>query len=73
MEEGKHAVVDLSEEEERRGGGAPGEGSSDEVGDAVGLGRGAESTEPEGSSAVDDAGHGVAAEVAKNDDLEVSG
>ncbi|EAY72407.1 hypothetical protein OsI_00262 [Oryza sativa Indica Group] len=70
MEEGKHAVVDLSEEEERRGGGAPGEGSSDEVGDAVGLGRGAESTEPEGSSAVDDAGHGVAAEVAKNDDLE---
>uniref|UniRef100_A0A0D9Y2U0 Uncharacterized protein n=1 Tax=Oryza glumipatula TaxID=40148 RepID=A0A0D9Y2U0_9ORYZ len=70
MEEGKHAVVDLSEEEERRGGGAPGEGSSDEVGDAVGLGRGADSTEPEGSSAVDYAGHGVAAEVAKNDDLE---
>uniref|UniRef100_A0A0E0JDP7 Uncharacterized protein n=1 Tax=Oryza punctata TaxID=4537 RepID=A0A0E0JDP7_ORYPU len=67
MEEGKHAVVDLAEGEEH-GGGDPTASRSD---DAGGLTSGADSTEPEeGSSAVGNAGHGVASEFAKNDDLE---
>uniref|UniRef100_A0A0D9UWF2 Uncharacterized protein n=1 Tax=Leersia perrieri TaxID=77586 RepID=A0A0D9UWF2_9ORYZ len=65
MEEDKHhAAVDLSEEE-HGGGGDPGVVISDEVVGEEAL------TEEEGSSAaVDNAGHGAASEVAKNDGLE---
>ncbi|KAF0918438.1 hypothetical protein E2562_023585 [Oryza meyeriana var. granulata] len=69
MEEDKNAAVDPSEGE-KHGGGDPGEGPSDEVGDAVGLPRGGASTETEGSSAIDNSGDGVASENVRNDDLE---
>ncbi|XP_015696055.1 uncharacterized protein LOC102705485 isoform X2 [Oryza brachyantha] len=75
MEEDKHAAVDALEGEEHGGGGDPVEGpSDDEVGGTGGrLVRGDASTEPEGSgsTAVDNAGHGVVAEeIVEDDGLE---